>query len=103
MPYAIDETSGTQNVPFRARFPEGMRQAVVTIHFVNTTEPISEGYQNAVQSNARGTLQAAGFEVADLRTVYTLQADETLESYVQCEVHVGKDYPDEPPDSNDGE
>ncbi len=103
MAYELDQTTGTKDVPFRAQFPEGTRQAVVCVYFVNSDDPLPEGFETAVQGVGRGALQNAGYEVADVRTSYKLQADETTDSYVQFEVHVGKDYPDETPTGNEGE
>ena len=98
MPYQLDLTTGTKATPTRVPFPEGKKQAVVCVAFVDASTSLTEGVATACQGAMRGTLQANGYDVSDARFAYALQADEELPSYVDFGIHVGKDYPDEEPE-----
>ena len=98
MPYQLDLTTGTKATPTRVPFPEGKKQAVVCVAFVDASTSLTEGVATACQGAMRGTLQANGYDVSDARFAFALQADEELPSYVDFGIHVGKDYPDEAPE-----
>jgi len=94
MARVIDKTTGTGANPYYFPFA-GRVKALSFVALVDDDRELDEGFLTGAQAMLRGTLQRAGFNVADARFCCALDSGGDANALVALSVNVARDVSDE--------